>query len=250
MSIIPLCCGILRLPGVFADGPVPDTIPKGSMPQPRRPASDRPSSADEADTILRALVTVAEPLGRLFPLAELAVHDLRRRPHSLIAIYGHVTGRQVGDELAPYALAAIDQGDAAALLSHPWRTAHGRDVVSSTVVVPAGDGTPVAALSMNCDPRLWGAVATVALALLPRPEATPAEDANPAGAVDVLADDVLSSAIAAIGVPVDLMQKRHKVMVVKDLKERGFFALRESVERAAQALAVTRFTIYNYLKEL
>ncbi|GAB96287.1 putative transcriptional regulator YheO [Kineosphaera limosa] len=46
------------------------------------------------------------------------------------------------------------------------------------------------------------------------------------------------------------MQKRHKLAVVGDLKERGFFMLKESVETAASALAVTRFTIYNYLNEI
>jgi len=45
-------------------------------------------------------------------------------------------------------------------------------------------------------------------------------------------------------------QKRHKIAVVNDLKDRGFFMLKESVEMAAQALQVTRFTIYNYLNEL
>jgi len=45
-------------------------------------------------------------------------------------------------------------------------------------------------------------------------------------------------------------QKRHKIAVVNDLKDRGLFMLKESVEMAAQALQVTRFTIYNYLNEL
>jgi predicted transcriptional regulator YheO len=38
--------------------------------------------------------------------------------------------------------------------------------------------------------------------------------------------------------------------VVNDLKDRGFFMLKESVGMAAQALQVTRFTVYNYLNEL
>jgi predicted transcriptional regulator YheO len=46
------------------------------------------------------------------------------------------------------------------------------------------------------------------------------------------------------------MQKRHKLAVVDELKQRGFFLIRDSVEFAANALQVTRFTIYNYLNEL
>lgn len=37
---------------------------------------------------------------------------------------------------------------------------------------------------------------------------------------------------------------------MSDLKRRGFFMLRDSIEDAASALGVTRFTIYNYLNEL
>ena len=46
------------------------------------------------------------------------------------------------------------------------------------------------------------------------------------------------------------MHKRHKLAVVADLRDRGFFLLKESVDTAAAALDVTRFTIYNYLNEL
>lgn len=68
--------------------------------------------------------------------------------------------------------------------------------------------------------------------------------------IDELAQHLLAEAIDASGAPVDLMQKRHKIAVVNDLKDRGFFMRKESVEMAAQALQVTRFTIYNYLNEL
>ena len=52
------------------------------------------------------------------------------------------------------------------------------------------------------------------------------------------------------GVPVDLMRKQHKVEVVRLLKARGFFSLREAVERAAEELRVSRFSVYNYLNEI
>ena len=43
---------------------------------------------------------------------------------------------------------------------------------------------------------------------------------------------------------------RDRLAIVRDLQAGGFFALRESVETAARALGVTRFTIYNYLNEI
>jgi predicted transcriptional regulator YheO len=46
------------------------------------------------------------------------------------------------------------------------------------------------------------------------------------------------------------MQKKHKVAVVRDLKNRGMFHLRDAVDMVAASLGVTRFTIYNYLNEI
>jgi predicted transcriptional regulator YheO len=68
--------------------------------------------------------------------------------------------------------------------------------------------------------------------------------------IDELAVHLLAEAIEASGAPVELMHKKHKIAVVKDLKDRGFFMLKESVGMAAKALRVTRFTVYNYLNEL
>ena len=68
--------------------------------------------------------------------------------------------------------------------------------------------------------------------------------------VDELAAAVLRQAVAEQDVPVSLMRKAHKVEAVRSLKRRGFFMLRDAVEMAAQALGVTRFTIYNYLNEI
>ncbi len=46
------------------------------------------------------------------------------------------------------------------------------------------------------------------------------------------------------------MHKRHKLEVVRNLKSRGMFLLRDAVDMIATSLGVTRFTIYNYLNEI
>jgi predicted transcriptional regulator YheO len=56
--------------------------------------------------------------------------------------------------------------------------------------------------------------------------------------------------IAAIGIPVELMHKPHKMAVVRELDSRGFFLIKDAVEDTAKALHVTRFTVYNYLNEI
>ena len=46
------------------------------------------------------------------------------------------------------------------------------------------------------------------------------------------------------------MNKQAKVEAVRVMQERGLFIVKGGVEKAATALGVTRFTIYNYLEQL
>jgi predicted transcriptional regulator YheO len=47
-----------------------------------------------------------------------------------------------------------------------------------------------------------------------------------------------------------MMDKSQKLKVVSELVKRGVFMIKGAVDRVAQSLSVTRFTIYNYLDEL
>ena len=68
--------------------------------------------------------------------------------------------------------------------------------------------------------------------------------------VDGLQRFLVDRAIAKVGVQTSEMKKHHKSAVVRDLDEAGFFLIRDSVDHVAGQLDVTRYTIYNYLKEV
>jgi predicted transcriptional regulator YheO len=46
------------------------------------------------------------------------------------------------------------------------------------------------------------------------------------------------------------MNKQAKVEAVRMMQERGLFIVKGGVEKAASALGVTRYTVYNYLEQL
>lgn len=50
-----------------------------------------------------------------------------------------------------------------------------------------------------------------------------------------------------LGSPLRDLPRADKQRAVRLLEERGAFSLRKSVETVAKALAVSRFTVYNYL---
>lgn len=210
---------------------------------PTRSASDL-----ETEAILRTLTALVEPLAALIPgECEVVLHDLRRLPNSIVAVAGDVTGRQPGDPATDWLLRAAAHGTYTSALGYASHHADGRTLRSSTLIFRRQDDTPVAALCINNDTRSWQVVAELARAMMPWTEMNTEEFPQD---VDELAHRLLDQTIAEAGIPIDLMKKQHKLAVVRDLRDRGFFMLRESVETAAQALGVTRFTVYNYLNEI
>ncbi|MEV6769225.1 helix-turn-helix domain-containing protein [Nocardia sp. NPDC051030] len=58
---------------------------------------------------------------------------------------------------------------------------------------------------------------------------------------------LLSEVAAEFGIPLAELPRAEKQRAVRLLEERGAFSYRKSAETVAEALGVTRFTVYNYL---
>jgi predicted transcriptional regulator YheO len=181
------------------------------------------------------------------------LHDLALLPHSIVAVAGTLTGREAGGPATNLLLQAAESGEFVSAHGYLSKHSDGRDLRSSTTILRDSNDVPVAALCINSDITTWRTIADLALSMLPTPPAavTPSADGEQfVRTVDELAQHLLTRAVHAQGIPTDLMHKRHKLAVVHDLKKQGFFTLREAAELAAEALGVSRFTIYNYLNEI
>ncbi|MCU1428255.1 MAG: hypothetical protein JWL83_2255 [Actinomycetia bacterium] len=60
-------------------------------------------------------------------------------------------------------------------------------------------------------------------------------------------DRMITAVEAELGAPLARLSREDKQRAVQLLGDRGAFALRKSVEYVADAMSVSRFTIYNYL---
>jgi len=60
-------------------------------------------------------------------------------------------------------------------------------------------------------------------------------------------DRMIASVEQELGGPLDALSREDKQAAVQMLHERGAFELRRSVDAVAEAMHVSRFTIYNYL---
>lgn len=211
--------------------------------------------------LLRLLTEIVEPLNRSLPgPSEVVVHDLSRLPNSIVAISGHLTGREVGGACDEVVLRDCEHEGPVTRIGYETGLPDGSTLRSSAIVIHDSRGEAVAVVCVNFDVSMWRTIHSVCLAMLPGVRWPGNESGNTADRpsvrdrfdhdIDELAAQVLQQAIGSVGVPVELMQKRHKVEVVRTLKVRGFFTLKDSVEDAAAALQVTRFTVYNYLNAL
>lgn len=220
------------------------------------------SFTDEEREYARLVSEIVSPIvpglcRALPPRTEVLLHDLTNFPNSIVAIAGNLTGRSVGGPPTDLGMEVLATGVVEDMIGYRTKLDNGEVLKSSSVFfrVPS-TGRAVAALCMNTDVedamRAQEILAAIAFPLRRQGEVVERDAPHETfpSSVDVLAQGILRDAIGASGVSVDLMKKRHKLDVVRELNRRGFFTLRESVDIAAKGLSVSRYTIYNYLNEI
>jgi len=214
---------------------------------------------EHAATVVAIVGPIIAPLAdALSPRTEVVLHDLTRFPGSIAAIGGSLTGRDVGGPPTDLGLRVFRAGWREHIIRYRTETEDGLVMRSSSLFFFAPSGKPVACLCINSDidavVRAQDALAAVTALAADVVVADEDGGDKPSESfpvsVESLTEGILREAIAAIGVPVALMKKPHKLRVVGELDRRGFFALREAAELAARRLDVSRYTIYNYLNEL
>jgi predicted transcriptional regulator YheO len=220
----------------------------------------RPTAASSLTAALGEIVSpLAEALG---PDTEVLLHDLSRIPSSIVAIGGNVTGRTISGPMTDLLLRHVRQGKSDNLMRYRTQIRGQRKLRSSTIFVKDDSGQPVACLCLNTDVTGWSQAHELLGQFIGSSDPVPLTDTqlaendhgdgteNFVQTVEELTATTVRDAIESVGVPVDLMQKRHKADVVRQLDEAGLFLIRDAVDYVAQALGVSRYTIYNYLRDL
>lgn len=182
---------------------------------------------------------------------EVVLHDLRRPQASLVAIAGDVTGRKVGAPATDLVLRVMRQRpDDEDLINYFTQTPEGKPLRSSTMFIRDEEGTIVGCLCINWDLTKW----LVARHVIDGHCRTHPFDESVAETFASDVEEMLSStveeAVEQEGVPVVLMKKADKLRTVRALDEQGIFLIKGAVEFVADALEVSRYTIYKYLDEV
>lgn len=208
------------------------------------------------DARMTTLLPIVRGLAEMFGAdCEVVLHDLTRLPHSIVAIEnGHVTGRTAGDVPTDLMLRTLRTADDA---SHDVRlyvtSSDGKILKSLAVTLRDDEGRAFAILGLNYDlsdvvqtQRTLADFAAVGDAggALPEREEIFAGDIR-----DVVAA-MITKILNEMGKTPAVMSREEKMEVVKRLEERGAFLVKRSAEQVAEALDLSRYTIFSYLKEI
>lgn len=208
----------------------------------------------EHPNLFRVLQRIADGLtGVLGKSCEVVIHDLSDPRSSVVHVSnGSVTNRKVGDGIRDLAMVLRSpRFTNDTLASYLSETSDGKRVKSMTTVIRDDNGDIVGAFCLNLDlePLLQarGFLDNLADGL---PLETAEED-TPIHDQDVLSilQHIIRQTISEVGVPVTAMDKDAKVRIVGFLDEREVFRIKGAVDDVAKRLAVSRYTIYNYLDE-
>ena len=180
---------------------------------------------------------------------ETLVHDMGDPRHPILSIYnGHVSGRTVGSTMDILGTAKeLDQDALVTDFVNLYATTpSGQQIKSSTFHLIGEDFN--LALGINFDYTSLVFANRILVDLM-----SASSDLQSAlwqeGDSKQLAD-LFERCLAALGKPVDALNKKDRLRMIAMLEQKNAFSFRKSVPYVAKHLGVSRYTVYKYLGEL
>ena len=204
----------------------------------------------EGKEMFNNLCEIAKMISETFGYhCETVIHDCEHYENFIAAIYnGHVSGRKkgdcvyvTGDPVPEDAFANIDPGTN--YMNCQVVTTGGKTIKSSTVYFK-GENYHYG-LGINFDISSYAGMRD-ALDKLISTSTELAEELHSRQSIN----QILNESISQVGVPVEEMGKHDRMRVIRMLHERNVFQMQKAVPYVAERLKISRFTVYNYLREL
>lgn len=204
--------------------------------------------------ILQSYDAVVEGLAEyLGPASEIVLHSLEDYQHSVTKIAnGHHTGREIGAPITNRALEMlqeIEQSHVKKSLSYFTRSKNNRLMKSSTIAIK-GDGGKIIGLlciNMNIDESF----AEVLQTFLPQPDMESRGQAEHfTSSVEEMIQATIERTIEEVDASQDISYANRNKHIIGLLHERGVFNMRDAVTIVANALRISKHTVYLHLRNL
>lgn len=209
---------------------------------------------DESDRrVLKALEPVVDAIATLFGNnCEVLIHSLEDLSRSVVKIAnGHVTGRSLGSPITDLGIKTIrnaDDSSSDVVGSYFSKTSTGKTLKSVTALI-RNENKPIGMLCINLDLSvpLEDVLNTFAVNWTGRGVESPE---NFAMSSEELIHVTLDKAIEKMSRERQISANTRNKKIVQELHQQGIFDIKGAVDMVAKELGVSRYTIYNYLREI
>lgn len=196
--------------------------------------------------MLLAMIPIAKGIAETFGSScEVVIHDFSDLEHSIVEIFnGHVTGRTIETKMTESIMERIDKHhEGHDVYNYTGKSTMGRELKSTTTFVRDSSGAIVGCMCINLDITDMLSARNMMIEFCKVNK----EDVGEINKINDVLVDIVNAAVHKFGRPVIYLSKDEKVSIVKDLEAQGVFLIKGAVDYVANALQVSRYTIYNYL---
>jgi predicted transcriptional regulator YheO len=182
---------------------------------------------------------------------EVVLHSFESLECSVIHIAnGHITGRGLGSPITDLGMKILQEAaDTSKDVTGCYysKTTDGKTLRSITIMIRNPSGKPIGmiCINLNMDAPLLSLINTLAVPQAESPESPENFVAN----LDELIKTTLRETIAAINGHSDIPNHEKNKIIVCELNKKGMFDIRGAIDIVARELSVSRYTIYNYIRE-
>lgn len=204
----------------------------------------------ENTLLLREARKIVSALGKMFaPSCEVVLHDLTKPQNAIIAIENPLSGRKVNQATTEMGLARVKNPHFPDIVQNYTNTLpDGRSVKSTSIGIKNSKGKYIAAICLNLDVSLFSSVAKVLEQLVSSEES-----------VAPVRETLLSRSTDDIRKAIENFSARHQLQpralnthlrneLILQLHDSGLLQLRGAATIIAEALGISRGSVYNALK--
>lgn len=223
---------------------------------------------------LKILIPVVRGLAKILGKDyEVNLHDVSMPEHSLVMCEnGHVTGRAPGAPMTDFGLYMLQSEDyrhKEGIYNYLARNNRGELIKCSAIFIRDENEKIIGFMCINYDISKAAAAQELIESLLhldmddveqypesgadnsPKPDKFPVPIRERyAKELEEVVTDSLTQVKNRIGTPLSYLSKAEKKEVIKQLHDRGFFLLKGSVDRVANEMGNTKYTIYSYIRDV
>lgn len=207
---------------------------------------------DENTSLFAMMKRIADGLSvAIGKNCEVVVHDFSDLERSLVHISGNVTNREVGAPITDLAYRVYKDLGHRAEDQFGYRTiANGRIMKSSTMFLRNGRDEVIGCLCVNMDITDFLNAKSVLDEFTHIGNETSRTSERFASSFQETLEAILEETVRGMGKQPSRMDKDERLEFIRRLNRRDVFVFKGAVNHVARLFGVSRYTIYNYLKEV